>query len=478
MKIEPTSFRDPSGRVYDLGGRIIRAVGKSGSDDLTSFFESKLIKQMLASGAVVNTKMLDRDEVAVLSRSFSVGNFHTSPIILEHERIFRSYPYEWPHEMLLAAGELTLSIAETLADEGLGLKDATPYNVLFRGTTPVFVDVLSMEKRDVHDPTWIAYSQFVRTFLLPLLANKYFGVSLGDVFISKRDGLEPGDVYRYLSPIKRLFPRNISLVTMPTLLSGAAGGSDSGLYKKRHVKNAEKALFILRSQFKGLRRQLKRFDSGKSARSKWTSYMGEDGVHSTEYYSAKETAVERMLNLCKPAQVLDVGCNTGHFSMIAAKQGRSVVSIDSDEAVVGEVWRKAKCNRLNILPLVADITRPSPAIGWRNRECPSLLDRLEGQFDVVMMLAVIHHMLVTERIPLSEIVDLASGLTKRYLIIEYVDRNDRMFQRIARGRDELHEDLSKSVFEDVCKTRFVIVEHERLNTENRWLYLLEKRDNG
>src|ERR1019366_3194276 len=129
---------------------------------------------------------------------------------------------------------------------------------------------------------------------------------------------------------------------------------------------------------------------------------------------------------------------TGHFSMMAARSGASVVALDYDPAVVGSVWRRASAEKLDILPLVVNLTRPTPAVGWRNGEWPSFLERAKGGFDAVFLLAVIHHMLVTERVPLAEIVDLAAELTTGYVVVEFVSPGDSMFRVLVRGRDELY----------------------------------------
>ena len=110
---------------------------------------------------------------------------------------------------------------------------------------------------------------------------------------------------------------------------------------------------------------------------------------------------------------------------------------------------KSTSRESRFLPLVVNLTRPSPPIGWLNAECPSFLDRARGAFDCILMLAVIHHMLVTERVPLRAIINLAAELTTRHAIIEFIDPADSMFRRLLRGRDELHRDLNATVRERV-----------------------------
>src|SRR5262249_16209191 len=149
------------------------------------------------------------------------------------------------------------------------------------------------------------------------------------------------------------------------------------------------------------RRQLNSLFPAKASDSKWTGYLGHKSLYSPPQLEEKDAFVQEALDTtCYGShQVLDVGANQGRFSLMAARSRPSVVAIDSDPAVIGSLWRKAVADRLEILPLVVDITRPSPSIGWRNQECASFLDRARGQFDLVMMLAVVHHMIVTERIP-------------------------------------------------------------------------------
>jgi len=172
--------------------------------------------------------------------------------------------------------------------------------------------------------------------------------------------------------------------------------------------------------------------------------------------------------------VLDVGANTGHFSELAANSGSSVVSIDSDADSVGRLWRRASENGLDILPLVVDLCRPTPALGWRNAETTSFLDRARQSFDLVMMLAVIHHILVSERVPLEEILELASELTTHLLLIEFIEPSDPMFRRLARGRDALYAHLTASYFESTCTNRFQILRKQPIAESSRTLYLLRR----
>jgi len=143
--------------------------------------------------------------------------------------------------------------------------------------------------------------------------------------------------------------------------------------------------------------------------------------------------------------------------------------------VVGTIWRRAHAQSLDVLPLVVDLTRPTPAIGWRNQECDSFLQRAHGHFDMVMMLAVLHHMLVTERVPLEELLGLAAELTRDYLLIEFVAPADPMFQRIVRGREALYDHLTFERFEAAAAVHFELVKSLKIEGLHRCLYLFRLR---
>ena len=471
------SFRDPEGQVVITDERVLRFVSETGFDDLHEFLKSDTARRFLESGYLVQTRFLCAEEVGQLNGigKLLLGLGTARVTVVEHQKVsFQSFPYEWPPEMLYEAGCLTLDLAESLLDEGFGIKDATPYNVLYRGPRPVFVDLLSFERRNQGDPVWVPYSQFVRTFLLPLLANKYFGLPLDQLLLCRRDGLEPEEVYRLCGTLRKLNPVFLELVSAPKWLATRRDDDDTSIYQQKTLDNPDKAKFILQSLFKRLRRLLNSVKPERGKGSRWSDYLTFNN-YSAEHFAAKQRFVEEVLIEFKPRRVLDAGCNTGHFSLIAAQHGSEVVAIDYDPMVIGELWSRCADEKINVLSLVVNLSRPTPGMGWRNQECAAFLDRSRRKFDAVMMLALIHHLLVSERIPLEEIIDLAAELTTDLLIIEYIDPADSMFRRLVRGRDNLHTDLTAEKFESVCQLRFDIVRTQHFNETSRWLYLLRKK---
>jgi len=460
------SFRDPGGFVFSSGARIFRAVEPAAFELLQDFLASPPAREFTAAGQLVTTFVPDSSEVV----SEFPANYH----LVEHQRIeFSSFPAEWPIEMLAAAGFLTLDLAEKSLPHGWRLKDATPYNVLFRGPAPVFVDLLSFERRDAQDSLWPAYAQFVRTFLLPLLVHHASPSSPALLWLAHRDGVHPEEAYRSLSWSRRLTTPGLTLASFPTWFAARAEAQAS-LYRPRST-DPEVAAFTLRTMFRGLRRQLGRLSSYPRKSSHWSNYLDTQTHYSAEQFAAKESFVAAVLSEFHPRRMLDIGANTGHFSELAARGGASVVAIDSDTAAVGRLWLRASEKKLDILPLVVDFCRPTPAVGWRNRESPSFLDRARSGFDLVLMLAVVHHMLVSERVPLDEILALAAELTTDLLLIEFVEPGDPMFRRLVRGRDALYAHLTASYFEAACARSFQILRKQPIAQSRRTLYLLRRK---
>ena len=488
------SFRDPAGGCCSFDGRVLRFVVTDAVSEFEQFLQTNCARQFIAKKKIVSTRRLSENETAKLRESPELQPaFKAQPIgaVFEHERIpFSGYPHEWPPEMLWAAGRLTLELAQAALADGFGLKDATPHNILFRGSEPVFIDALSFERRHPGDPIWMPHAQFVRTFLLPLLANRRWGLPLAEIFTTRRDGIEPEEVYRFCGPLEKIKPRTLSLVSIPTWLSRRAGPDDQKIYQPHLLANTEKARFILESLFKRLERTLDSLQPVAQNKSVWSDYMA---AHSYDdpAFAAKEKFVSEALREFKPARVLDAGANTGHFSALAAQAGAEVVAVDLDAACAGAIWRRAREQKLNILPLVVNLAHPSPALGWRNGECPSFLDRVTGlhrlgaassapagAFDGVLMLALIHHLLVTERIPLEEILRLAYELTGSLLVIELVEPQDAMFRRLTRGRERLHASLDVKMFEQACLPYFEIVRSLALPGTRRRMYCLKRKGDG
>ncbi|HWA83121.1 MAG TPA: methyltransferase [Fimbriimonadaceae bacterium] len=458
-----TSFRDPDGQVHLIGDRVLRTVKPEIAPQFEEFLASETVGKWVSAGKFVESKLLAE----------SPAGFD-GQIVYEHPRVaFPSFAHEWPPEMLYRAADLTLTLAEEGLAAGWGLKDATPSNVLFNGTEPVFIDVLSFEKRDPADPIWIPAGQFGRTFLIPLLAWKLLGLAPNELLASHRDGVQPEEAARWFRGTARFDRDVIGQVRLPARLAKSKSQPSSERLAAAKKLAPEAAQFVLRSTMKGLRHALERLAPGKGS-SMWRSYM-QTHSYDAESFKIKEQFVREAVREARPATALDVGCNTGHFSRLAAESGAKVLGIDYDLPALDEAYLTARKDKKDVLSLAVDLTRPTPAVGWANRENPSFLERAEGAFDLVLYLAVIHHMTVTERVPMGEVLRVARQMTRGYAIIEFVSPADPMFKSISVGRDHLFAHFSEAYFEEEASRYFTIVRSQPVNNGLRRLYFLKTK---
>ena len=451
------TFRDPAGSLCFEDGLVIRKINPAAREEALEFVNSAFYQRLQQRGDMVSSTIEDTPE----------------GLRLLHPKIaVPTYPWEWASSQWLAAAELTLTLAEEGLAEGWNLKDATPLNILFVGPKPVLVDVLSFERLDPTSSTWLAYGQYMRTFLLPLLTSKLLHWPL-ELSMFKRDGYEPIDLYDALSFSKRFSPTAFWPITLPALLEKRKGSGDQPVKPRAANKDAELNLHILRRTLASLRKSTHKAMPADHA-TEWSDYKGNLNHYTAEQSQAKYDWVKSVLTDFKPGTVLDIGANTGEFSKLASDSGAQVVALEREPVSAGKIFNTSRSANLNILTIHADLSRPTPAVGWDNRESSALMPRLEGQFELVMMLAVIHHIVLLEQIPLSAIIDLCHKLTNKLLIVEWVPTTDPMFISLMRGRDDLYGQLTSESLFAACRGKFNLVREEVLGN-GRIMYLFQKQ---
>lgn len=444
---------------------------------MRTFACSAFVVKLQAEKLLPATRVLDDSEATGLLFSSAVSDMPQTlngALALEHERVsFPSYPYEWCPEMLFEAGELTLELQLRAQGACLTLKDATPYNVLFDGSNPVFVDFLSFKSRTAGVATWSAYAQFVRTFFFPLLLARKRHTSLPGLFLTHGDGLSPAEVYHRLSLLDLVGPSALQFVVLPTLLGKAKASQNIDEHHFRAHSNPEQGEYVSRRLISNLRASFRRLRPTLPKESVWTEYK-ETMSYNDKSFASKQEFVREIVVELSPRTVLDVGCNTGHFSFLAARMGASVVSIDSDESVISRLWRRSRAEGLPITTLLMDFSRPSAALGWRNSETISFLERARGHFDIVFLLAVVHHLAVTQGIPYAQIFRVCFDIVKRGLIVEFIPEEDPMLKKLLFNKEHLRPCLTQEAFESAYAPYFSIERRLRLPDNPRSLYFLRR----
>lgn len=467
---EPGSFRDPAGFMFRRDGRIFRQINRAGRDDLARLLDSGLYDDLVGAGLLIPHRPADVEPIEP----------ELADSVIEPEAIgFISYPYEWCFSQLRAAALLTLEIQRRAVSRGLSLKDASAYNVQFRGRRPVFLDTLSFEKYEPGRP-WVAYRQFCQHFLAPLALMATVDVRLAEMLRARIDGI-PLDLAAKLLPLgARCRPSLlIHLVLHARLQNQAAeggggsnprAGSGSGA---RSGAFGESAMLGLMDSLSGALDRL-RFDPGRKG---WARYEREH-TYTPESWDQKARFVSGALGAAQPTTCWDLGANTGRFSRVISDRGVPTWSFDFDPACVEWSYRESvRRDESNLVPLRMDLTDPSPGGGWAHRERSSLLDR--GPSGLVLALAVVHHLAIAGNVPLPSV---AAFLARagRWAVVEFVPRADPQSQRLLAGRDEQFVDYDEANFQRAFESVFRIHRREAIAVEGgeRSLYLLERKQGG
>jgi hypothetical protein len=423
---------------------VFRVLSPVGWEDWEALSGTKLWPSLVEEGRVVATEPAGVEAAPALLAGETAG-------VLRHERVpFISYAYEWPFSMLQDAALLQLELNQRGLRAGLAVKDATPYNVQFRGTRPVFIDVGSFEKLRPGEP-WIGYRQFCMQFLYPLMFQAYKDLPFHPLLRGSLDGIHPAEARAVFAGdrFKKGVMSNVLLHAKMESRYADAGGREV----KQEMKRAGFSEELLAANFSKMEKLVRRLEwqAGETA---WTSY-GEVNTYDEQSAGAKAEFVRAAAGRRRSALVWDVGCNDGRYSRIAAENSDLVVAFDADHATVNATYRALRDEgREDILPLVMSVTDPSPDLGWRGRERASLERR--GTPDLALCLAVVHHVCITGNVPVREFLDWLLSLDTA-LVIEFPDRSDPMVERLLSGkRDGSNPDYDAAVFESALAERFTI----------------------
>lgn len=463
-RFDPGSFRDREGRVYYRGDKVCRVLSPRAAEAWEALSSRDFFRRLSAEGRIVGTR-----ETA-LPDPLPEG---PAPWVkaLEHERIpFVTYPYEWSFHMLRDAALLQLDLILEALDEGMILKDASAYNVQWRGRRPVFIDVASFDRWE-GDP-WIGYLQFCRLFLYPLMLTAYRGLPFGPWLRGSVDGIAPEDCDRILSWRDRLRPGVFTHVYLHARLQSGAGSADRSL--RQELREAGFAKELIARNVKGLRKIVRNL-TWRPGKSHWSTYAG-DNTYGRQERETKERFVREAARDRRRRLVWDLGSNTGEYSRIVAPHADYVVAIDGDPQAVDDLYLALGNEGFdNVLPLVNDLADASPAIGWRHRERRALLER--DKPDLTLCLALIHHMVLAANVPLDEFVDFLASLGSD-LVIEFVGKGDPMVKRLLRNKPDVYDDYEIEVFEKCMARYFDVARRETYHSGTRHLYYARRRDDA
>ncbi len=450
---EFSSFRDPSGVVFFHDGTLYRQINTCYQKQYQALMQSGLYEELTKSGDLI--RHTETEASALTEGAYRVICPDRVPMI--------SYPYEWSFSMLKDAAAATLRIHRAALEKGMILKDASAYNIQFVDGHATLIDTLSFDFYSDGQP-WIAYGQFCRHFLAPLFLMANIDIRLNLLLRDWIDG--------------------IPLDLAATLLNGKGG-----MFAKQHIVWHAKAvkkhdedgkkqtptrtiklplashIALIESMMRGVERL-----SLPKVQTEWGDYY-ESTNYSRQAAAAKQSLVTAFLEQSAPKTVWDIGANDGRFSRLALQCGASVVALDIDPLAVerGYLWAKRASKPL--LPLLCDLTNPSPAIGFACAERKSIFERQKP--DCILALAVIHHLAISNNLPLPMIASWLASLTDA-LIIEFVPKSDSQVELLLKTRDDIFPDYTREGFETAFGTCFSIVKKEAIIDSERILYFMKR----
>lgn len=452
-----SSFRDPSGFLFRRDGVLLRQVQERYRAHYEHLMGSGLYAALTAEGLLVPHTERPLTDAAAPGAAF----------VLQPEPLpFISMPYEWCFAQRQAAALLTLRVQQLALAHGMTLKDASAFNVQFRGVQPVLIDTLSFE-RHVDGTPWVAYRQFCQHFLAPLLLQSRLDVRLGALLRQYLDGI-PLDLASALLP-RRSWMQPATLmhihlhaksIARHAATDGARAASAAARAPRVSRAGLEGVLASLRSAIDGLAWQ---------AGTEWGHYE-ETHNYDAEGRASKQGLVAAFVRAAGAQRVLDLGANAGEYSRVARAAGASlVVAADGDPMAVERGFRRLReAGESGVYPLLVDLTNPAPAQGWDHGEWPSLAAR--GPFDAVLALALVHHLAIGNNVPLAGVAQMLAHLGAQ-VIIEWVPKADPQVQRLLSAREDIFDGYTEEgLLAAFAAIGFRPVQREAVGTSGRTLF--------
>jgi hypothetical protein len=450
-----SSFRDPSGFLFRRDGTLYRQINRSYAETYERLVGSGLYDDLVGRGLLIP----HRDVETEPERPEEAYR------IIEPEVVpFISYPYEWSFSQLKDAARATLEIEKVALGRGFTLKDASAYNVQFLDGRPVFIDTLSFAPYTDGEP-WVAYRQFCQHFLAPLALMAYRDVRLNQLLRVHIDGV-PLDLASALLP-KRSWLNTRMAMHLHMHARSQARYADTRT-KIEPPKVNQNALLGLIDSLKNAVESLAWRPEG----TEWAEYYTE-----TNYTPAglehKKEVIAAFLDEVRPKTVWDLGANVGVFSRLASERGIPTVACDIDPACVERNYLEIREKKeSHLLPLVMDLTNPSPAIGWHNAERDSMAGR--GPADMVFALALVHHLAISNNVPLERIAAFFAEIS-HHLVLEFVPKDDSQVKKLLANREDIFAGYAQDACEEAFGGFFETIRKERIKDSARTLYLMKKR---
>jgi hypothetical protein len=450
-----SSFRDRSGYVFKRDRTLYRRINVSYLKEYRALTESGFFQKLWDRGLLIPHREI-QDPTA-----------ETDQTTIEPEQLsFVSYPYEWSFSQFRDAALTTLEIQKLAVEAGFTLKDASAYNIQFVDDRPVLIDTLSFEAYEEGRP-WIAYRQFCQHFLAPLALMAMNDIRLSKLMRIFIDGIPLDLASRLLPGRSKLRPGLLFHIHLHAKSQGKYTNQNQDV-KDRHI--TKNGLLGIIGNLEANVRKLQWLP----ANTEWGDYYTITN-YSEAAFEAKNDLVSRAIDKVQPRCVWDLGANNGRFSRLASSKGITTVAWDIDPTAVELNYRDVRREKeTHLYPVIIDLSNPSPPLGWANTERDSFFNR-HGKPDLILSLALIHHIAIGNNVPLKSIAS-AFGDLAPFAVVEFVPKSDSKVQELLLNREDIFDDYTENGFEAAFDAQFETVDKQRIPESERTLYLFRRKN--
>ena len=461
MKKEPSSFRDNKANVYNISGKILRKVNIALNLDFDEFLNSNFYQKN--SKLIIKTSILNDDEKEKLLIPQEKNH-----VWLEHEKLeYLIYPYELTFNQLKDSAILFLDLYLDALEESYDIIDASAYNIQFKNSNPIFIDMGSFAKlQNNSEILW--HKQFCENYLAPLLIKSKADINFNDIFKGNLDGIDLKLTSKIL-PLSTFFDFNIlANIHLHSLLNSKISSSTHIKKNNLKIKKLSKNQKILIA--KGLKKNINKLQSKNN--SYWSTYSKINSYSEKEYIK-KEKYVSEFVKTQNISCLLDVGCNDGHYSNICFNNKvEKVVGIDNDLDALDQAYLRFKSKKLNFFSIYQNFSNPSSGIGWNSRERLSFTERFKDKFDGVICLALIHHVCIGKNVPVEMFIEYLGNFSKNFLL-EFVSKDDDMVKNLLRNKENLTKYYNLDYLKKTISRDYRIISENKI-TDNRTLIHFKK----
>ena len=456
------SFRDPSNRVYQANGRILRGLDELSARHFSDLVQTPFYQLWEKKGWVVSTTIADDD----MAQSICADGWFQ---VIEHEPVpVVTYPYEWTFSMLKEAAVRQLEMLLDAVEHDWLFKDSSAYNMQWVGNRLVFIDMPSLVPR-TDDAPWLGYRQFCMMYLIPLLMKAHLGIDHVPLLRSNLDGVTPVEAAKSFRGLSRFKSGVMTHVLLQARLESHIAAKERDVAEAKDRKLQKQSKTALLGMLQGLLRLVQSLNAPVQ-HSDWSEYDDQNSYTDGEL-SEKEQFVLSCVQQVDPVLVWDLGCNTGRYSRLCAAQGARVLAVDGDHDAAEKLYLRAKADSAitNILPLVMNLSNPSPDQGWTGKERTAFVDRSKP--NLVLCLAVIHHMCLASNVPIDQFLQWVRGLESP-VVLEFVHREDDMVIKLLKNKDEEFASYNYQNFLSLIDQEFSIKARQPLKGGLREVFFL------